>query len=430
MAKAVIMPKAGISVESCIIGSWSKSVGDTVNIGDILFDYETDKASFECESTAEGILLEVFFQAGDEVACLTPVCVVGVVGEDISGLRPSNGQDAAAARHEDIAADSLKPSDTIASPAAVSNIAGAGASPRARNLAEKLGVNRLDAVSTGPRGRVITRDVEALAESLKTGTGIGGRAFNADQAPAVVPESAAVQADDPGYTDEKFSKIRRTISATMYRSICEMAQLTHHHSCDASGIMDYRKQCKAAGDTLGTGGISLNDMVMYAVVHTLKANPDLNAHMIGDDTIRRFQGVHLGMAVDTPRGLMVPTIFNADKKSLKELSEEAKELAELAKSGSINPDLLQGGTFTVSNLGALGVEMFTPIINPPQVAILGVCGIITRIREGAEAIKTYPALGLSLTYDHRAVDGAPASRFAQDLCKNIEKFQLLLALGH
>jgi pyruvate dehydrogenase E2 component (dihydrolipoamide acetyltransferase) len=169
-------------------------------------------------------------------------------------------------------------------------------------------------------------------------------------------------------------------------------------------------------------------MILYAVARTLVNHPDLNANMIEDNVIRHFDHVHLGLAVDTPRGLMVPTIFNADTKSLLEISREAKELAAQARSGSINPDMLKGGTFTVSNLGSFGVEMFTPVINPPQTGILGVCGITTRVREVDGKITTYPAMGLSLTYDHRAVDGAPAARFASELVKKLENFTVLLAM--
>jgi len=141
-----------------------------------------------------------------------------------------------------------------------------------------------------------------------------------------------------------------------------------------------------------------------------------------------FKHVHLGVAVDTPRGLMVPTIFNADQKSLLEISKEVKELAAQCREGNINPDKLSGGTFTVSNLGNMGVESFTPVINPPQTGILGVCGTIERVRKSKDGnIEIYPAMGLSLTYDHRAVDGTPAARFQKELGKNLENFTTLLA---
>ena len=142
--------------------------------------------------------------------------------------------------------------------------------------------------------------------------------------------------------------------------------------------------------------------------------------------IRKYTNVHLGMAVDTPKGLFVPTIFNADKMSLAEISAEAKRVAKLCQEGKATPDLLSGATFTISNLGSLGVEVFTPIVNPPQVAILGVCGTTTRIKEVNGEIKPYQGMNLCLTYDHRAVDGSPASRFMKELCTALENFSLLM----
>ncbi|MDL2293712.1 2-oxo acid dehydrogenase subunit E2, partial [Ruminococcaceae bacterium OttesenSCG-928-D13] len=157
--------------------------------------------------------------------------------------------------------------------------------------------------------------------------------------------------------------------------------------------------------------------------------PELNAHMLDGTTIRKFSDVNLGMAVDTPRGLMVPKIMQANRKSLAQISTEAKALAKAAQEGSINPDALSGGTFTVSNLGAFGVESFTPVINPPETGILGVDNIIERPRKAKDGgIELYPAMGVSLTYDHRAIDGAPASRFAKEVCNTLEKFTLLLAI--
>jgi pyruvate dehydrogenase E2 component (dihydrolipoamide acetyltransferase) len=154
-------------------------------------------------------------------------------------------------------------------------------------------------------------------------------------------------------------------------------------------------------------------------------HPDLNAHIVEGQILRRFKDVNLGVAVDTPRGLMVPTIFQANRKSIEEISVEAKDLAKQAQAGTINPDLLQGGTFTVTNLGTLGVEMFTPVLNPPQTGILGVCNITTKLKGNDGFYKPYPAMGLSITYDHRAVDGAPAARFMQELTSFLENFSNL-----
>ena len=424
MATGVLMPKAGISVESCIIGTWLKKPGDNVKIGDVLFDYETDKASFECESTAEGDLVEIFFNDGDEVPCLTVVCAVGKMGEDVSALRPDGNSEQAAPAA--VQTNEAAPSATAPPPQQqpVYSQNSAPVTPRAKKLAERLKVDINYATPTGARGRIIERDIYAAASMVKSGDGIGGRRTDG-YIGGTQPTSAPQGIPAAEFTDEKMSPIRKAIAGAMVKSLSEIAQLTHLHSCDVTNILNLRKRFK--NSNIGLDGISLNDMVLYAVTKTLLSHPDMNAHLINGDTLRRFSGVHLGMAVDTPRGLLVPTIFNADKMSLLQLSNAAKDVATQAKSGSINPDLLQGASFTVSNLGVLGVEMFTPVINPPQVGILGVCGITDKVREKDGSIELYKSMGLSLTYDHRALDGAPASRFAADLSKNIENMDLLTA---
>ena len=404
-AKAVIMPKAGITVESCIIGEWLKQVGDQVKVGDVLFTYETDKASFECESTEEGELLAIFFEEGDEVPCMENVCAVGPHGEPTDCLKPG----AAPMVVEEVAAEAAPAAAAeTAAPAAVI-VPGAPVSPRAAKLAKAAGVDASLAVGTGPNGRIIERDVQKLIEQ------------------GVPAAAKTAQVDDgPAYEDVKFSGIRRAISKSMHTSLSTMAQLTHNTSFDATAILNYRKVLKAAGGEYA--GITLGDIILYAVSRTVLNHPDLNANMLDDNSIRRFKHVNLGVAVDTPRGLMVPTIFNADQMSLLEISKAVKELAAECRDGAINPDKLSGGSFTVSNLGNLGVESFTPVINPPQTGILGVCGTIDRVRKGADgSIQIYPAMGLSLTYDHRAVDGTPAAKFQKELAENLENFVTLLA---
>lgn len=420
MATAVLMPKAGITVESCIIGKWEKKVGDKVSLGDILFTYETDKASFECESTAEGELLEIFYQDGDEVPCLVNVCAVGEKGEDCSALRPEGSAPAAAPEAAPAAAEA-----PAAAPAAVEAPAevreGAPVSPRARKLAETAGVDASLAAGTGPNGRIIEKDVRKLMAEGAPNKEAAAPAAAAETAVAAEPAAAAVD-----YTDSKLPGIRKVIASSMMNSLHGSAQLTHHFSFDATAIKSYRAMMKAAGGDYA--GVTLGDMVLYAVSRTLLNHPDMNAHMLDEKTIRRFNAVHLAVAVDTPRGLLVPVIRNADTKSLLQISKELKELAAQAISGAINPDKLSGGTFTVSNLGSFGVEQFTPIINAPQTGILGVCTMTDRPRKGKDGnIELYSAMGLSITYDHRAVDGAPASRFMQELCRNLEQFTTILA---
>ncbi len=449
MATPVIMPRQGQSVESCIITKWNKQVGDKVAVGDLLFTYETDKATFDEESQVEGTLLAILHEEGDDVPCLENVCVIGSEGEDVSQFMAAATAPEAAAQPETAAPaqpEAAPAANAAANTAQVASKAAEGdikISPRARAYAEKTGVDYRYAVPSGAEGRIIERDIVALREqgvmvtpaasgeylaggSRIEGTGIGGRVSVEDlSAPAAAAQPAGeVQA--PEYEDVKLTNIRKVIARSMTASLSSMAQLTLNTSFDATELMAYRKKVKENGEKLGLANITLNDMVLYAVSRTLPNHKDLNAHLL-EDKMRYFTNVHLGMAVDTERGLMVPTIFNANKLSLNDIAVEAKKCAADCQKGSINPDKLSGASFTVSNLGSLGIESFTPVINPPQTGILGVDNIVTRVKEVNGQIKTYPAMGLSLTFDHRALDGAPAAKFLKELAANLENFSALLA---
>lgn len=427
MATAVIMPRQGQSVESCIIGEWFKKVGDPVQEGDILFSYETDKSSFEEPAKQAGTLLAIFYGADDDVPCLTTVAVIGEPGESYAEFAPDQAAGTAEAPGMEAPAAKAPAAAAVAAPAVqAEGSALRGVSPRARNAAERLHVDPAQAQPTGPNGRVIERDIKALAQASRTGTGLGGRVTVADQAAAPAAQAApAVQGADTEYQDVKLPNIRKVIAKSMFQSLSTMAQLTHTTSFDATCIMNFRKGLKAAPEQLQVPNITLNDIILFAASRVLPKHPDLNAHFL-EDKMRYFRHVNLGIAVDTPRGLMVPTLMRAEEKSLKEIAAEAKALAAACQDGSINPDLLQGASFTVSNLGTLGIEHFTPVINPPQTGILGVDCIVERVRTVDGQIAVYPAMGLSLTYDHRALDGAPASRFLQDMRAALENFQALL----
>lgn len=402
-AQAVIMPKEGITVESCIIGEWKKNVGDAVAVGDVLFTYETDKAEFECPSTAAGTLLAKFFEDGDEVPCLVNVCAVGNPGDAYEFLKP--GAEAPAPAAEAPAAEAPAAAAAPAAPKAELT----AISPRAMAKAVANNVNPALATGTGPKGRIIERDIDKL---------IASGAAAAYAAPAAAEETA--------FEDVKFGPVRKATAKSMTKSLSTMAQLTQQYSFDASQIQAYRAMLKPMDAPMGK--ISLNDMVMFAVAKTILSCPDLNANMVEDNVIRHFSHVNLGFACDTPRGLLVPTIFHADEMSLLELSMEAKRLAAAARDGSLSPDEMTGATFTVTNIGSFGCEAFTPVVNPPQIGILGVCNIQTKIKSAKDGmIETYPAMGLSLTFDHRAIDGAPAARYMSELCKSLEGFMTLMA---
>ncbi|NLK68878.1 MAG: 2-oxo acid dehydrogenase subunit E2 [Clostridiaceae bacterium] len=461
MATPVIMPRQGNSVESCIITEWFVKKGQEVAEGDVLFSYETDKAAFEEESKVSGTVLELFFEEGDDVPVLTNVCVIGEQGEDITPFVPEGAQidnteqqegaNASSDSAENQTVKEIEVPDTIEpqhEQIALKTDGEIFISPRARNLAEKIGADIRYADPTGPNQRIIERDIRKLQQegllvtpgakeayknldqSIK-GLGLGGRITTSDLNKSVVAESKPVEVasgvkDEVEYEEVKLSNIRKVIARTMHSSLSEMAQLTLNTSFDATEIINLRKKLKANAEKMGLTNITLNDILLYAVSRVLLMHKAINAHFTGE-TIRYFSNVHMGVAVDTERGLMVPTLFNANKKSLNDIAIETKELAQACQKGTINPDYLQGGTFTVTNLGALGIESFTPVINPPQTAILGVNTTEQRIREVDGTIQSYTAMSLSLTFDHRAVDGAPAARFLKDLTQALENFNVLLA---
>ena len=424
MAQAVIMPRQGQSVESCILTEIAKKEGETVNAGDVLFSCETDKATFEVEAEASGTVLKWLAEEGDDVPVLENVCIIGEAGEDISALV---GSEAAAVKTEtanEAKPAEEKPKETAAPAATASARDTLKVSPRARNLAQNQSVDLSRTTPTGPQGRIIERDVAmAAAEGYKMTASDTSTVRSA----AVSGRSAdmALTATQSEFTDEKLSTVRKKIAGAMHASLSEMAQLTLNASFDASALMDFRNQVKKNGEALGLNNITLNDMILYAVAQTLKKHRSCNAHYL-DDKIRYFSSVNLGIAVDTDRGLLVPTLFAADEYTLNDLSSAAKQTIEQAKTGQISPDLLRDGTFTVTNLGALGVESFTPVINPPQTCILGVCATCEKVKVVNGQMTVYPSMGLSLTFDHRALDGAPAARFLKDLVGNLESFSLLL----
>jgi pyruvate dehydrogenase E2 component (dihydrolipoamide acetyltransferase) len=435
MANAVIMPRQGQSVESCIITEWFKAVGDKVKVGEVLFSCETDKASFEVDAEFSGTMLAVLAEEGDDVPCLDNVCVIGEQGEDISAFTAGGEQEV----KEDIKQEVKQEKIIVAveSKPYVNEEGRLKISPRAKVAANKQNVDLSVASATGPYGRIIERDVLELAKQGKkvssaaaaayqggaTGSGLNGAVTTYD---LNAPSAAQGQVMDSEYEDVKISNVRKFIAKAMHESLSGMAQLTLSSSFDASQILAFRQTVKASGEALGLNSITMNDMILFAAAKTLKNHKDCNAHFLGD-TMRYFKDVNMGMAVDTERGLLVPTVFGADKLSLNALSAKNKEVIMAAKSGNISPDLLTGGTFTVTNLGALGVESFTPVINPPQTCILGVCTLEDKIKVVNGEVTPYKSMGLSLTFDHRALDGAPAAMFLKELCTVLENFSLVLS---
>ena len=435
MATAVIMPRQGQSVESCLIGKWYKNKGDKVSAGDILFTYETDKATFEEESKVDGVMLDIFFEEGDDVECLVNVCVIGSEGESVEEFRPvacqGDGSSDTLSCQRDGSSDTLSCQENRPPDTETGELIGVveypfgdtlRISPRARKLTEKTLADISYVTPTGPNGRIIERDVQAVLSQ-------GHRVKQGDDplasgSPAVrSPASPASQIPVDDFEVVALSNVRKFIAKTMHASLTNSAQLTSHSSFDATDVFDFRNKLKAMEDYPEFSKITITDIIIYAASRVLLDHKYINSHFLGDK-MQVFNNAHIGVAVDTPRGLLVPTIFNANHMSLSELSAHVKGLIEKCKQGSVEPDLLKGASFTISNLGGLGVEMFTPILNPPQTGILGVCNTIERTKGG----KPYPALGLSITYDHQAMDGADSARFLKDLVVYLESFTSFLLL--
>lgn len=441
MANVVIMPKQGQSVESCILTELKKRKGDKVAVGDILFAYETDKASFEEESKFEGTVLELLYNEGDEVTVLSNVMIIGEPGENIEQyLQGDQSVEAPAAVQSEEAAVVV---ESKAEQQVVHAVAtpGCGVSPRARHLAQKQGINVANLAGTGPNGRIIERDVVAaiegsakmtpLAKAIalqsgavapQKGSGLAGTARGVDMVEA---KGVATVAEDSQI--KPLSNMRKIIAKAMHASLQNSAQLTHHLGADARRIMELRKVAKkAAEEGRLSVNITLNDLVCFAVIKALLKFPNVNSHFLGD-SMRLFNKVHLALAVDTERGLMVPVVKCADDLTIVQLAERLKEVAAACKKGSIDPDLLssEAASFTVSNLGNYGVEMFTPVINLPQSAILGVNTIVPRPKDiGGGVYAFVPHIGLSLTYDHRALDGGEATRFLKQIAIEIETLDI------
>ncbi|MFN4293252.1 MAG: dihydrolipoamide acetyltransferase family protein [Thermoflexales bacterium] len=421
MTTQVILPKLGNSVESSIIVAWLKQPGDRVEAGEPICTVETDKSTLEVPSTAGGVLLQHLVNVGDDVPVQTPIALIGEAATPPPEARTD---------------------EPPATPAI---------SPRALKLAQAHGIDPSEVVGSGPGGRIIERDVRARIEAQREskrmtpvaramverggyvapeqGSGPGGRITKQDLIP--IGDTASPREPDtpPGeYEVIPLSGVRRAIAERMRASLQSTAQLTLHASADARALLAYRQKLKASDESFGLRNVTINDLVMFAVARALLRFPALNATFEGGE-LRQHARVHLGFAVDTPRGLLAPVIRNAHALSLRQLAEAAKALAADAAAGKLPPDALAGSTFTVTNLGSLGVESFTPILNPPQVAILGVGSINLKpiLPEGARDVVFAPHLGLSLTVDHQFVDGAPAARFLQALAHNIEQIELLLA---
>lgn len=387
MVRSVIMPKQGETVESCLIVEWKKKEGDRVEKDEIICQVETNKAIFEIVAPEEGILLKILFKEGEDVPVYTPIAIIGEPGESIDNLIPASHLDSSVP-----------------------------ISPRARHLAEKKGVEISKILGTGPEGRIIAQDV--LNFLSKPGA-ITPEEVTPGLDKSLLPVQVSLQTGPVSFylgsqKEISVQGIRKIIADKMFKSLQNSAQITLNASAEVSTLLSLKEGWKEATSESDLSRISINDLVSYALIKTLPQFRTLNAHFLIDKIVE-YDNIHLGIAVDTPRGLMVPVIHQAQLKSLVEISKETRRLKQACLDGSIQLEEMEGGTFTLTNLGKFGIESFTPILNIPEVAILGVNNIrLQPIKENSE-IKYLPHLGLSLTIDHRVVDGATGAKFLNRL---------------
>jgi pyruvate dehydrogenase E2 component (dihydrolipoamide acetyltransferase) len=452
MITKVIMPKLGQTMEEGTIVEWIKKEGEPVKRGDLLFTVESDKAVLEVEATARGFLRKIVVAQGQTVPVLTVVALMTrKADEDIS----SYGAPAPVAGAEPVVeVPAAEPAATGPALAKGEPARPAGrifASPRARKTAREKGVDLVLVTGTGPNDRIVEQDVldylasrpKATPMALKTaeavgvdiaavsGTGVSGRIMKAD-VEAAVPPVAPPPVEAPALERIPLTGTRRVIAERMAASHAATARVTLVTEADATAFVEARTQLKAAVTEDWGFSPGYNDLLGLVVARALREFPYLNARLSAEETedgthtIERLPYVNLGMAVDTERGLLVPVIHDADQKGLRAIATEFRELAERARAGRAQPDDLRGGTFTITNLGMYDVDAFTPIINLPEAAILGVGRIQPKPVVRGEDIVVRQMWTLSLVFDHRLVDGAPAARFLQRIKQLIENPYLLL----
>lgn len=395
MAVEAVMPKFGLTMTEGTIQKWFKAEGDAIQAGEPLFEVETEKVLYEVESPATGTVAKLLYPLEAVVPVGLPVAVIAEAGENVAEVAAKyNGGAPKAAAASVAAAPSAKTEAAPSSPSASGRREGAPVTPAARKLAQEHNIDLARVVGTGPGGRVTREDVEkAISEAAK------GPAPTPTPAPAPTP-TAAPAASAP------LRGMRKAIAERMHKSLQSTAQLTITTEVDVTQLIDRRQEVQREFNATYT------DFIIQACAHALKQHPRMNA-ALDADTLKTQEQINVGVAVALDEGLIVPVIHNAYKKPLKEIAQEARSLAEKARAGKLTLEEVSGGTFTVSNLGMFGVDAFTPILNTPQTGILGVGRIVEKPAVYRGEIAKRAMMVLSLTFDHRVIDGAPAGAFLQ-----------------
>ncbi|HLP55974.1 MAG TPA: pyruvate dehydrogenase complex dihydrolipoamide acetyltransferase [Fluviicola sp.] len=420
MAEIIYMPKLSDTMTEGVVAEWHKKVGDTVKSGELLAEIETDKATMEFESFYDGVLLHIGIEKGKATPVNALLAVIGEKGEDISSILANAGAPAAEAAPEKKAEEAPAPNPSpapapaaevekpvAAAPAApkaapvVSNANGGRilASPLAKKLAEEKGVDLGFITGTGEGGRITKRDVDHYVP------------YDAPQRPAAASGGGQTES----FTDETISQMRKTIARRLAESKFTAPHFYLTISLDMDNAIEARKTMNASEGVK----ISFNDMVIKSVAMALRKHPNVNSSWLGD-VIRRNHHVHIGVAVAVDEGLLVPVVRFADTKGLAELGEEVRVLAKKAKEKKLQPAEWEGNTFTISNLGMFGIEQFTAIVNPPDSCILAVGGISQEpvVKNGQIVVGN--VMKVTLSCDHRVVDGATGAAFLQTFKQYME----------
>ena len=408
MAFEVLMPQLGLTMEEGTVSQWIKHEGDEVKAGDVILEITTDKLTNEVASEHDGVLLKIVAQEGEDIPVKGLLAYIGQPGEAVGG--------AAAPAPAAAPAAEAAPAAPAAAPAPVAAAGGARIriSPQARKTAAKLGVDYTGIAGSGSSGRITQRDILAAAEAQKSAPAVP--AVQAAPAAAPAPKAGSLELME-GDTVIKLAGMRKVVSQRMWASHNEIPPVTQNIKVDVTALMKFRKMLLAE-----TGKkYSVNDLILKATAKCLRQHPEMLVSLDGDQIIQRAH-VNLGMAVALDAGLIVPVIRDADKLSLDALSAAAKDLAVRAKENKLGADEYKGSTFTVSNLGMFGIETFTPIINQPDAAILGVCAIHDELDMDDEGkLFKKQVMRLSCTLDHRLLDGSVVAKFEMDLRDLLEK---------
>ena len=404
MVYEVLMPQLGLTMEEGTVSQWLKKEGDEVKAGEAILEITTDKLTNEVVSEHDGVLLKIVAQEGDDIPVKGLLAYIGQPGEQVGD---GAAAPAAAAAPEAAPAAAAAPAAPAAAPVADASGKRIRISPFARKLATGMGVDYSTLTGSGPSGRIVAKDIYAAAEAQKAAPAAAAAA----PAPAAAPAAKTNVELMDGDTVVKLSGMRKVVAERMLQSHTEIPPVTQNTKVDVTELMKFRK------DLLAKTGkkYSVNDLVLKATAKVLRQHPEILVSYDGNQMIQHTH-VNLGMAVALDAGLIVPVIRDADKMGLDELSATAKDLATRAKENKLTPDEYKGSTFSVSNLGMFGIETFTPIVNQPNAAILGVCSIEDELQMDDEGnISKHQVMRLSFTLDHRLMDGAVAAKFAMDL---------------